>query len=56
MRSSFTVNKQSLINRGIAMACYRVGSDVTREWQCVKVDKKKGVYNEMIFSKRLSFL
>jgi hypothetical protein len=41
------------------MACYRVGSDMTREWQCVKVDKKKeegGGYKEMAFSKRFSFL
>jgi hypothetical protein len=29
---------------------------MTREWQCVKVDKKKRGYNGMVFAKRFSFL
>ena len=42
MPSFFTLSKQSLINTGIAMACYRVSSEMTREWQRMKVDKEKG--------------
>jgi hypothetical protein len=38
------------------MACYRVGSEMAREWQCVKMDKKKGGYNGIVFAKSFSFL